>query len=205
MSESLLLSTSEIWAFLLAIEAGEITLNPFLDPQQVYGGRVSYRASNGWEMTVFNDCNVWDYLEELITPDGYFIDYDDLEVLDPALEAYRPSTELSWQRYRIPGYLKFCCFCCGSQELGKATRRDPLLCKSCLLRRSPKVPAKVHPNAPFPYLLTCDLPPEQLTTLHPWLLGQTRAVVPSEGLGEWHCVYYHDYERWYENWNPSLM
>lgn len=80
------------------------------------------------------------------------------------------------------------------------TRRTPILCADCKTVRSEKVPAKTAPDAAFPYVLSSDLPPEQLTTIWPWLLGQTRSIVESEGLGAYSCIYYHDYERWYKEW-----
>lgn len=193
---------AEIWAFLRAVEQGEIILQPFVDPQQIYAGRVSYRARNGWECTIFNDCNAWDYLDELLAPDGRYIDFDGLCALSRDLEAYRPTDTLSRERYRIPGYLAWRCFRCGSEAMEQVMRGMPQLCPDCQGLRSAQIPPKHAPDAPFPYVVTCDLPPEQLTTLHPWLLGQARALVASESLGAAHCVYYHDYARWYALWNP---
>lgn len=193
------ITEAEVWTFLRGVEQGDILLRPFVDPQQIYGGVVPYRASNGWECAVFNDCNVWDYLDELRAPDGRQIDFDDLSA---DLEAYRPPADVSWQRYRIPGVQALWCACCGVDPVRPVTRHMPLLCQECRAIRSAKLPAKTAPDAPFPYVVMCDLPPEQLTTLFPWLQGQACAVVDSEGLGARSCVYYHDYACWYQEWNP---
>lgn len=202
MSPPAAIPEAEIWHFLKAVETGDIILKPFIDPQQIYGGLVPYRASNGWELTVFNDSNVWDYIDEIHTPEGRETDYDGLCALSSTLEAYRPAADVSWQRYRIPGYKQFRCLRCGSAAMEHVTREMPVLCRDCLAVRSAQQPAKTDPDAPFPYVVTCDLALEQLTTLHPWLFGQTRAWVAREGLGAAHCVYYHDYARWYTEWCP---
>jgi hypothetical protein len=102
------LPEQEVWEFLQAIERGEITLTPEEEPQEVYAGTVHYQASNGWRLAVFNDANEWDYLEEIVTADGRSLDYGDLDPF-PRLDNYEPSDEISWSRYRIPGYCRFRC------------------------------------------------------------------------------------------------
>jgi hypothetical protein len=39
-------------------------------PAQVYAGDVTYRTKRGWTFVIFNDCNSWDYIEDVIAPDG---------------------------------------------------------------------------------------------------------------------------------------
>ena len=59
------LTETEILEFLTAVAAGEITLDSGgIVPQHV-NGDVRYTASNGWMLTVFNDCGTWDYLAAL--------------------------------------------------------------------------------------------------------------------------------------------
>lgn len=71
--------TSElIKQFLLAIELAEIKLTPTSDPKQTYNGIVRYQASNGWHMSVFVDCDFWDYVDEIITDEGETVDFDAL-------------------------------------------------------------------------------------------------------------------------------
>jgi hypothetical protein len=52
---------------------------PKVTPQKVYAGNVPYQASNGWHITVFNDANEWDYVEEIRTQGGDTLDFDDLD------------------------------------------------------------------------------------------------------------------------------
>lgn len=61
----------ELLAELQAIENGDITIKPTgRTADETYCGDVTYRASNGWTIVVFNDCNCWDYLDSAVTPDG---------------------------------------------------------------------------------------------------------------------------------------
>lgn len=96
---------AEILTVLHAIESGTITLTPEMDPQMVCAGDVTYYASNGWKLTVFNDCGEWDYLDSVETSDGRQMAFDDLETL-ASIRNYHPSDEVAWTRYRIPGYLQ---------------------------------------------------------------------------------------------------
>jgi hypothetical protein len=125
------LSEQEIWQFLQEIEAGTITLVPATEPQAVYAGNVVYQASNGWEIWVFNDCNAWDYIEAIDTADGRSIGFDGLDALS-SLEDYRPSEEVAWLRYRIPGYLRFRCTQCGTDlEESEKNQATGFLCAAC--------------------------------------------------------------------------
>lgn len=68
----------EALALLEAIGRGEITILPLDNWHDIYAGNVRYRTSNGWEITVFNDCDSWDYLDSLTAPDGRHVEYQDL-------------------------------------------------------------------------------------------------------------------------------
>ena len=82
---------AEIRQLLTAIETGSVQLTPLEEPQQIYAGVVEYVVSNGWRLAVFNDCNEWDYLEWIETPDGRRVDYDQLCEMS-ALSNYLPSS-----------------------------------------------------------------------------------------------------------------
>jgi hypothetical protein len=97
------LSEEEVWTFLHAIEEGDITLTSEEEPQRIYAGNVRYTASNGWIITVFNDCNDFDYVDSVEATDGRTLDFDDMP---RALQNYCPSEEVAWTRYGIPGYLQ---------------------------------------------------------------------------------------------------
>ncbi len=82
--------TSElVKQFLLSIESGEIRLTPTSDPKQTYNGIVHYQASNGWHLSVFVDCDDWDYVETIITDDGETLDFNALDQM--GLIDYEPS------------------------------------------------------------------------------------------------------------------
>lgn len=117
----------EILVFLHEIEEGTVTLVPQHEPQDVYAGNVLYVASNGWKIVVYNDCNEWDYIDSIETPDGREIDYDWI-FKDQELDSYQPSEDLWWTRYRMPGYCKFRCTKCGEYIKPKT---DSYLCAQC--------------------------------------------------------------------------
>lgn len=92
------LTEQKVLDVLRAVERGEVTL----DPEDValaraqYTGRLRFRLSNGWIVTVFNDCRKWDYLDEVETPDGRVLTYDELADAMPQLEAYKPPDPTLW-------------------------------------------------------------------------------------------------------------
>jgi hypothetical protein len=122
------ISEEEIVKFLKEIEEGTVTLAPHHEPQDVYAGNVCYQASNGWEIVIFNDANVWDYIDCIQTSEGRSIDFDELEDM-PKISKYRPSDEIAWCRYGIPGYCIFRCKRCGKQ-LKKPINRT-FMCDEC--------------------------------------------------------------------------
>lgn len=126
----LAISDGEIREVLTSIERGAVHLTPIRDPQDIYAGVVEYAVDNGWRLAVFNDCNEWDYLEWIEAPDGRRVDYDQLCDASSDLKNYVPSISVAWERYRIPGYLKFRCTRCGV-VLKRANRRERFKCPSC--------------------------------------------------------------------------
>src|SRR3972149_8251374 len=84
-------------------------------PQEAYSGNIEYLASNGWKVTIFNDCNEWDYIDSIeIGDECAFKLNDDYNKLAPANE------EMWWKRWRIPGYMQYRCEDCG-EELSEYT------------------------------------------------------------------------------------
>jgi len=114
------ISDNEILRFLQAVESGEVTLvsEGARSPQEIHSSNVAYKASNGWKIVVFNDANHWDYIDEIVTSDGRRVVYSDIAKSLPAVDNYKPSAEVSWSCYRIPGNAKFICDTCGL-HLGK--------------------------------------------------------------------------------------
>ncbi len=122
------ITEQEVIHFLRSIEVGNILLTPPHEPQAVYAGNVLYNASNGWEIVIFNDANEWDYIDYLKTDDGREIDYDALAEM-PEVDRYRPSPEVAWKCYRIPGYLAFRCLSCGA--VLREHKNRTFLCTAC--------------------------------------------------------------------------
>jgi hypothetical protein len=110
---ALTIDTEELVSFPQAIERGDVTLVPSCEPQDVYAGPVVYRASNGWEIAVFNDANEWDYIEWVTSADGRCVNYFELDRHARDLANYTPSDDVAWRRYGIPGHMKFRCTQCG--------------------------------------------------------------------------------------------
>ena len=125
------LSEQDLWQFLHGIEEGVITLVPQTEPQAVYTGHVVYRASNGWAISVFNNCNAWDYIEAIDTADGRSIGFDGLDAL-ASLADYQPSEAVAWWRYRVPGSCRFRCTQCGTDLAQReGSQERDFLCAEC--------------------------------------------------------------------------
>src|SRR5882672_8965567 len=119
----------ELSQFLKAVEDGSVSLTPEQEPQDVYAGNVSYAASNGWRVVVYNDANEWDYIANITTSDGRTFDYEALTEM-PGIAAYEPSADIAWNRYGVPGYRLFRCKACGTRLKKEKGGRmsSPFLC-----------------------------------------------------------------------------
>lgn len=125
------ITEEELLEFLKAIEEGTIALQPESIPQDIYAGNVSYRASNGWQITIFNDCNDWDYVDHVIAPDGRSLRFDDIDNFMSIAREYTPDDEVAWSRYGIPGYMRFRCTNCGVDVDPKVLPKAEYLCDRC--------------------------------------------------------------------------
>ena len=112
--EKMKIPENDVIKFLANIESGTVRLEPQHEPQSVYAGNVSYKASNGWEIVIFDDANEWDYIDFIRTSDGREIDFDELELM-PQVNNYEPSDEVAWSCYGMPGYCRFRCTNCGKE------------------------------------------------------------------------------------------
>ena len=90
----------EILLFLKRIEKGDLIIVPNRTPFDIYSGNVIYKVNNGWEITVYNDANHWDYIDNIRTNDGRFFDFDDLDKI-LSIRNYCPSKEISSKIYKI--------------------------------------------------------------------------------------------------------
>lgn len=84
----------EVLAVLDAVDRGEVTT---LEADRAacadgYCGDFWFTLSNGWRVSVFNDCGEWDYVSTVVAPDGRqcgpWIDAMDA-VLSPEYERVR--------------------------------------------------------------------------------------------------------------------
>jgi hypothetical protein len=125
------ITEKELLQFLQEVEEGTISLHPEFHPQDIYAGNVTYTATNGWRITIFNDCNEWDYVDKAITADGRSVDFDSIENDMPIAREYMPANEIAWRRYGIPGYCRFRCTHCGADLADFNLRKKPFLCGSC--------------------------------------------------------------------------
>jgi len=116
--------SEELRAFFRAIESGEIRLVAEIEPQEIYAGNVSYRASNGWRVVVFNDANEFDYVDHLVADDGRSIDFEQLE---GSHVAWHPDDDMAWRCLGLPGYCSFRCTTCGARLPSAVERGEPVL------------------------------------------------------------------------------
>mgnify|MGYP003395020210 CR=1 FL=1 len=77
-------------AVLKALEEGRITAKAQVKPQDVFAGDVVYDLSNGWKMTVFNDCGDWDYVDSFELPNGEHLTYEEMTTCDESDEDKGP-------------------------------------------------------------------------------------------------------------------
>ncbi len=95
------ITETEIAKFLADIESAKVTLTPSINPSDVYAGDVRYRASNGWEIVVFNDANEWDYIDFIKSCDGRELNFEDLDGME-RIRNYSPPKEVAIALYKIP-------------------------------------------------------------------------------------------------------
>lgn len=71
------LSSEEILAVLDATNTGEVTTREEDRAKclATYCGNVEFLLSNGWTVTVFNDCDSFDYVDSVRAPDGRVAEY----------------------------------------------------------------------------------------------------------------------------------
>jgi len=125
---TLAITASEICTLLRSIENGWVQLEAIHEPQSVYAGSVDYLASNGWRLTVFNDCNQWDCLERIESPDGRRVEYSEMSQQAQDIAEYTPSSTVAWERYRMPGHMTFRCVICGADF--KYRKDNVFLCEN---------------------------------------------------------------------------
>ena len=101
-----MISEKEIIEFLTKIERKEIKLTALKNPSDVYVGDIVYIADNGWEITVFNDANTWDYIDKIKKGEEGYIEFEELDkMLD--LRLYEPPLDVITEVYKISEDIEF--------------------------------------------------------------------------------------------------
>lgn len=96
------LSADEVLAFLHAIDRGEVTVKVVgRSWNEVYAGNVEYEASNGWRLTVFNDCDDWDYIDLVKAPDGREMTWDYIFEHCREIKNWFPSRDVAAQFFGV--------------------------------------------------------------------------------------------------------
>lgn len=72
------------------IEAGLTKATPVEDPATVFAGDITYRTDDGWTLVVFDDCNSFDFIYHVVTPEGERLDWDSPEPIATLLKRWRP-------------------------------------------------------------------------------------------------------------------
>lgn len=98
---TIMMTEKFIMVMLSDIEEGKLKLEPQFDVSEYKCGSESYKVSNGYTLVVFFDCEEFDYIESIISPDGeeldIWIDYDKYK----NVIQYRPNHDVSNRIYHI--------------------------------------------------------------------------------------------------------
>jgi hypothetical protein len=86
--------------FLQSIETGKIRLSPIDNPQRIHTGNVKFKADNGWYITIFNDLDDWDYIDNIVTNTGLVIGFESLDAM-LSVRHFRPSDDSIVNNYQI--------------------------------------------------------------------------------------------------------
>lgn len=92
------ITEAEILDVMHALERGDVTIPQSEKDaaQGQYCGIAVFHLSNGWEVAIFDDCDEWDYIEWVKTPDGREVDFDVIWDQMPTLRDYAPPRDDIW-------------------------------------------------------------------------------------------------------------
>ena len=83
------------------VSSGELAIDKYDDPADVFLGCVRYELENGWHIVVYNDSGRWDYIDSFRTPDGKQLrPWNDTK---PAIQQNSPLLWrlLNWHPYHV--------------------------------------------------------------------------------------------------------
>jgi hypothetical protein len=75
--------SERLLALLRRIETGETTIQALFESwEDVWAGDVDFETSDGWLLRIFNDCDDYDYIDTIITPERAVWEFDALYELE---------------------------------------------------------------------------------------------------------------------------
>lgn len=76
-SDGLAISNEEVVVLLRRMASGKVLLQT-IGPtwNEMYAGDVVFLVE-GWRVTIFNDCDSFDYVDHIVAPDGREVDFSD--------------------------------------------------------------------------------------------------------------------------------
>lgn len=86
------ITEDEVMAVIDRIERGDLVVEPDCDWDVVWSPQI-FMTADGWKFVVFNDGGQWDYIEHVGSPDGRWLEPQDIdEDKTPRLDAYCPAS-----------------------------------------------------------------------------------------------------------------
>jgi len=93
------LPREEAWLFVRAVDAEVLPVTRIWDADtEPMWDNVKYRAPTGWVIEIFIDAGCWDYIDNIVAPDGRALDY---ECMDRRFKMYHPSQAVQTRVFRI--------------------------------------------------------------------------------------------------------
>ena len=90
----------DIINFLKDIENGKLSIEPLINPEDIYCNNIIYIVENGWEITIFKDGDFWDYIDNIKTSNGEIINFNQLDSMIN-VRNYEPPLEIAKRVYRL--------------------------------------------------------------------------------------------------------
>ncbi len=73
-----MITSEEVVKLLRRVISGEVTIQPDDEPwDDVWGGEVPFTASDGWQISIYNDGDEAYYVDSVTAPDGRLGNYQD--------------------------------------------------------------------------------------------------------------------------------
>lgn len=96
---------------------GKLKITPLVEPQRMYAGDIQYKIDSPYSnygLTVFNDCNEFDYIDSIWSADFTVRVFDWFNTFETNVVKTTLSELDIWKIFQIPGYCKFRCTQCAT-------------------------------------------------------------------------------------------